>query len=475
MLLGGGGRFDYYVDPVNGSDSNSGKNSASAKATFGSITQRSGLRVGFMAQTGVVALREALTISKSGMLLGRVGTGEFRVYGSTKHTSGWTLVTGTEYKKVIGYTAVNAFSIAGDGTVTKLILGTAGSLTSGQFGVTGSGGTTEVRINIGSDPNSATIEIPNTGSANGITVNASNVTLQDLSIWFAGGEGVISTAVANVLGNRLDIRYNGEDGWGVHASGGVAATNIVVQNSIIKRNGQTRTLTGTAGDGVSYHETCTGKVLSCDIEDNEKSGITNQYRTVVDVIGCTLRNNDQEYFIIDDGLGQGGGGTNRLLYSTLDVPGSTDTASFACQIMNNTNGSPTVVIENNVFYGESIVANRSAIRINDGAVTAKNNIITGFARGIDWRSTDSGSLANDYNCMFGNTANYFNNGTAGVVAGAHDITSDPKLNNPASFDFTLQSGSPCIAAGVDVGLTLDKAGTAVPLGAAPCIGAYERV
>lgn len=48
---------------------------------------------------------------------------------------------------------------------------------------------------------------------------------------------------------------------------------------------------------------------------------------------------------------------------------------------------------------------------------------------------------------------YYNNGTAGlnnITAGANDVTADPKLNNPGSGDFTLQSGSPLIGAGIDV-------------------------
>jgi hypothetical protein len=44
-----------------------------------------------------------------------------------------------------------------------------------------------------------------------------------------------------------------------------------------------------------------------------------------------------------------------------------------------------------------------------------------------------------------------------------------------AFDMRLQTGSPLINAGVDVGLVFDHVGTAVPQGAAPDIGAYEKV
>ena len=48
---------------------------------------------------------------------------------------------------------------------------------------------------------------------------------------------------------------------------------------------------------------------------------------------------------------------------------------------------------------------------------------------------------------------------------------DPLMTDPANGDFTLQATSPCINAGVDVGLTTDYAGN--PIVGLPDIGAYE--
>jgi len=52
-------------------------------------------------------------------------------------------------------------------------------------------------------------------------------------------------------------------------------------------------------------------------------------------------------------------------------------------------------------------------------------------------------------------------------------TADPLFINAGSAHFSLQSTSPCIDAGVDVGLSLDYAGNAVPQGIGVDIGAYE--
>jgi len=50
---------------------------------------------------------------------------------------------------------------------------------------------------------------------------------------------------------------------------------------------------------------------------------------------------------------------------------------------------------------------------------------------------------------------------------------DPLVVDPANGNFSLQSSSPCIDAGIGVGLTQDYAGITVPQGSAPDIGAYE--
>lgn len=55
----------------------------------------------------------------------------------------------------------------------------------------------------------------------------------------------------------------------------------------------------------------------------------------------------------------------------------------------------------------------------------------------------------------------------------HSLVGDPLLVAPDQGDFSLSAGSPCRNAGLDLGLTRDFAGTPVPQGAAPDIGALE--
>ena len=59
--------------------------------------------------------------------------------------------------------------------------------------------------------------------------------------------------------------------------------------------------------------------------------------------------------------------------------------------------------------------------------------------------------------------------------GTGNVETDPLMVSPTSptFDFRLKSDSPAINAGVDVSITSDYLGTAVPQGVTPDIGAYE--
>jgi len=55
----------------------------------------------------------------------------------------------------------------------------------------------------------------------------------------------------------------------------------------------------------------------------------------------------------------------------------------------------------------------------------------------------------------------------------NNIQSDPEFVDPVNSDFHLQSTSPCINAGIDVGIILDISGISVPQHGLPDIGAHE--
>jgi len=111
----------------------------------------------------------------------------------------------------------------------------------------------------------------------------------------------------------------------------------------------------------------------------------------------------------------------------------------------------------------------------------KNNTFSGETVGayIVDNSTGSVTFTNYTNNNVYATTDY-TNFPGGDQTGTNDnISVDPLFTAAATYDFTLQSGSPMIDAGVNVSLVLDYAGNTVPFNAKPStagtydIGAYE--
>jgi len=73
-----------------------------------------------------------------------------------------------------------------------------------------------------------------------------------------------------------------------------------------------------------------------------------------------------------------------------------------------------------------------------------NNIISGCTTGASWDTEQKINFWN-FNCWY-NTTDVVN-----VTKGPNDISADPKLKDPANGDFTLDTGSPCFDAGMQLG------------------------
>jgi hypothetical protein len=116
------------------------------------------------------------------------------------------------------------------------------------------------------------------------------------------------------------------------------------------------------------------------------------------------------------------------------------------------------------FYNNTVYMNNgsNALQLADTALNAniRNNIfsISGSRVPI---TTDAGSLSRlimDYNC-------YQNRNGTVTNTDAHSIVADPLFVNVNSADYHLQSSSPCINAGIDLGIPF--------IGSKPDMGAYE--
>ena len=106
-------------------------------------------------------------------------------------------------------------------------------------------------------------------------------------------------------------------------------------------------------------------------------------------------------------------------------------------------------IWNNTF----VDCDGKTIWLSDATVDIKNNIFDGCG---DYDEDGAPTVTADYNCW---------NNCSSSTAGGNDVNDDPEFTDRAGDDFTLQSTSPCIDVGTDVGLEYE--------GTAPDLGAYE--
>jgi hypothetical protein len=140
------------------------------------------------------------------------------------------------------------------------------------------------------------------------------------------------------------------------------------------------------------------------------------------------------------------------------------------------NGSDGNFVYNNVFYN---VDKPIQTLFGSTGVTVKNNIFAIVPTRIYDIQSTAGVII-DYNLIDswvisqwgGVWCTYWANWKSVSSQDAHSISSNLLFVN-AGTDFHLQSGSPAIDNGTNVGLTRDYSGSIVPQGLAPDIGAYE--
>ncbi len=147
-----------------------------------------------------------------------------------------------------------------------------------------------------------------------------------------------------------------------------------------------------------------------------------------------------------------------------------------------------VQVFNNTIYN----CHRCYVLINMGSnsVVVKNNIgMTTYNKWHPVFSLEKTSTANkivDYNCWIkkGTDPTVVQNGynvytslsawRSATGFDAHSVLADPLFVNTSGADFRLQASSPAINRATGMGLTVDKAGVAIPQGGLPDMGAYER-
>lgn len=278
---------------------------------------------------------------------------------------------------------------------------------------------------------------------------------------------------------NLDIAYSGETGLLVSGT----HSNPIIQNVRSHHN-------GTIGEdhGFYFRATTTNNgpflVEDCQADHNAGYGFhmfEGRGGTLRRCIGFESRlkgdfliNNivENENITLEYCAGRTGGGAAIMSYRIRNLSGTSTVKILNCvgylhalgvlEIDSLGVATTTVEAKNCIWWGDTAV--NVAMFVGAGlaaTINLENNCY--LADGGDMITYDGVTYSQaefaDYQSASGQDA--------------QSISSDPLFVDKASFDFHLLAASPCIDAGVDVGLDRDFDGISVPQGDAPDMGIYE--
>lgn len=476
----------YYIDSAAANDLGDGKTALTAKkswaglAALGAVLTNATIRVA----AGSVWRGESFAMAYPGMRLLATGAGAMpTLIGSTLVTGTWTTGGSNIWSVALAVTPSNvflrtAYTLEG---FTKLVqnTGTPTTPSAGQWGFSAA----TLYVFSVTDPNTLTYErVLLDASVALIELNADNCTVDGLAMIAGPRNGTMMGLTTNGCTVRnCDVGWNTNDNCDGQ-TGTNPPKNAVIEYCRIWGAGllPVKDGSGASGDGISFHGGGSTDYFSViirynDIRYNQKSGIGNQSSGFTTAYGNLLDDNWDDLAIYGIAYTRGDA-VHRFFYNQCTHPAG-NSRGFSITGSASINSALRLEIDNNVFYG-ALTSGKAGIFVTNNALITmhiENNIVKNWSRGID----DSFNLTNieslDYNCLHGNTTNYYDNSTGLLNAkvGAHSLTSDP-LFTSAGTVFTLAAGSPCKNAGHNLGYIADKAGNLVPFGAAPDIGCFER-
>jgi hypothetical protein len=261
--------------------------------------------------------------------------------------------------------------------------------------------------------------MPSSGSAlNPITIGAygegANPLFDGNDNTVSGGDGVSLSSQSHIIVQDLTIReYN----QGILTSGN---TNITIRRV---------TISDCAGNGIS---------------------VSTGDDTIIERV---------QIYDISAGPGVAVDSSNDVLINYSIIRNSQSGVSFS-------GTSADAKVQNTVIYantGDGVTLADAATTMEATNVIAANNGGFGFI-------TDNLDLTITTSISYNNTGGAYN-GT--YTDGGGNLTTNPQFVNAPTFDFRLTLTSPAVNTGTNLSLTTDYAGTSVPQGSTPDIGAFE--
>ena len=318
-----------------------------------------------------------------------------------------------------------------------------------------------------------------------------SVTIEHNTISWYGGNGILMTnGCANWTIQNNTIFRNGQTesvplgannyhthnaGIYIYSDAYINGPHIVQYNIVYEQGLQ---------PGDSYKTTNTGHGIWSDTQGNTYADkVTIRYNKVYSGVknGIFLEKvwyNDVYYNIVYDnqwhgirgdgtqGAGNSTFGENKIYNNTIYENGQADQSSHGEIYIQGGDGGVNDSCVNNVVKNN--IMNRAVGLVFGMGDGCQNDDTQGY--GNIYLNNSMGAERANFIIFNGYKSTYDTWETA-YGGTTSSVESDPLMTDPATDDFTLQSNSPAIDAGVDVGLTEDYFG--MPIRGLPDIGFYE--
>ena len=487
---------------VTGNDSNNGTSAATPWLTISHVNARTfnpGDSVLF--QTGCT-WREQLTAPSSGasgspITFSYYGTGASlpRITGANIQSS-WTFESGIFYYAP-AY-ASNPGTVSNNGALLYQMAAKANVVNATQWWYD----STDKRVYIGFNPSGNTVEIGTRSMA--VTSNGSSYVTFD-HLWMESGTAQTAFASSGLTNVAFSNNLVKNAVSGIATSSTVGSNGQILNNTIYNTNG-VGIIVGNgniagwmiSGNSVSYAgyadpsggTQCSGIYVSVGtgtgniIQNNDtfNNGLGPGNPSNVECHGIYLDSNPGgtqvtiQYNKAHDNFGAGiqVHSSNAVVAYNL-VYGNAmgilvEHSPIGVHIYNNTiasnyhsgdtgadaglclqdNGTTVSALNNNIFYGNYYIANSSTLYNRQIYVTtgSPNPSITASDNNLFYGSDAAGEILVDYQGTGYTFATW-----KGLGFDAHGVSADPKFTKPGSGDFTLQSGSPAVDAGTNLGAT----------------------
>ncbi len=399
---------------------------------------------------------------------------ECRTTGNANNSGGYkTGATGTDYSQQANpqYALTTATTAAANaiildasaatnmvGNVLYIVSGT--NFTVGYYEIISIVAGVSITVDRNCTTAAGALGVINIGGATNHPNTISTVVVAGNTIYIAGGTYQPVGANAYVLAQTVSSGNGTPISWVGYTGARAVATGT--DRPLFDANAQTKSLTAAAGNIIK----------NIRFANASAAGVTTNYSTFYN---CASYSNGTTGFTINNGSSHI---FNCEAYSNTTIGFSLTSNSaplLFCYSHDNTTVGISCAATENIFISNCISESNSSHGINAYNGSIINCVLynnTGAATDgyynnvsaathlpiINTISTSNGqygfnrtSTAKvyasvfDYNC-------YNGNGTAGlnnITAGANDTTSNPLFTTPATGDFTLQSGSPCLATGSD--------------------------